>query len=147
MPTFIAYVVHKLPDINHDLGEIYSGTIPIDTADPSRSLFFVFHPKIGDPVEEVTIWFNGGPGCSSLEGFLQETGRWIWSWGQFSALLNPYSWSLETNMLYVEFPVGTGFSTGKVTATSQEEIAQDFLGFFKNFQVEQSRHKSAGRYR
>lgn len=34
----------------------------------------------------------------------------------------------------MEYPVGLGFSTGNVTATSQEEIAQDFLGFFKNFQ-------------
>ena len=34
----------------------------------------------------------------------------------------------------VEYPIGLGFSTGNVTATSQEEIAQDFIGFFKNFQ-------------
>ena len=40
-----------------------------------------------------------------------------------------------TNMLWVEQPVGTGFSTGKVTATSEEEIAADFVKFFKNFEV------------
>lgn len=34
----------------------------------------------------------------------------------------------------VEYPIGLGFSTGNVTATSQEQTAQDFLGFFKNFQ-------------
>lgn len=34
----------------------------------------------------------------------------------------------------VEQPVGTGFSFGNVTATSEEDIAADFLGFFKNFQ-------------
>lgn len=49
--------------------------------------------------------------------------------------LNPYSWTNLTNMLWVEQPVGTGFSIGQVTATSQEEIAQDFIKFFKNFQV------------
>ena len=38
-------------------------------------------------------------------------------------------------MLWVEQPVGTGFSIGEVTATSEEEIAQDFIKFFKNFQV------------
>jgi carboxypeptidase D len=37
-------------------------------------------------------------------------------------------------MLWVEFPVGVGFSQGKVTAKSEEEIAKDFVGFFKNFQ-------------
>lgn len=34
----------------------------------------------------------------------------------------------------VDQPVGTGFATGKPTATSQEEIAEDFIKFFKNFQ-------------
>ena len=37
-------------------------------------------------------------------------------------------------MLWVEQPVGTGFATGKVTATTEEEISQDFIKFFKNFQ-------------
>ena len=36
-------------------------------------------------------------------------------------------------MVWVEQPVGTGFSQGKSNATSQEEIAEEFLGFFKNF--------------
>lgn len=30
-------------------------------------------------------------------------------------------------------PIGTGFSQGNVTATSEEDIAAQFLGFFKNF--------------
>jgi carboxypeptidase D len=34
----------------------------------------------------------------------------------------------------VDQPVGTGFATGKPTATSQEETAADFIKFFKNFQ-------------
>ena len=34
----------------------------------------------------------------------------------------------------VEQPVGTGFSIGEVTATSEEDIADDFVNFFANFQ-------------
>ena len=34
----------------------------------------------------------------------------------------------------VEQPVGTGFSTGNVTATGEEDIAEDFVDFFLNFQ-------------
>lgn len=48
--------------------------------------------------------------------------------------MNPYSWVNLTNVLWVEQPVGTGFSIGKVTATSEEDIAQDFIKFFKNFE-------------
>jgi carboxypeptidase D len=39
-----------------------------------------------------------------------------------------------TNVLWVEQPVGTGFSIGDVTATSEEDIAADFVKFFQNFQ-------------
>ncbi len=35
----------------------------------------------------------------------------------------------------VEQPVGTGFSICEVTATSEEDIAQDFIKFFKNFET------------
>jgi carboxypeptidase D len=34
----------------------------------------------------------------------------------------------------VEQPVGTGFSIGEVTATSEEDIAEDFVNWFLNFQ-------------
>lgn len=34
----------------------------------------------------------------------------------------------------VEQPVGTGFSIGDVTATSEEDIAEDFTNFFLNFE-------------
>ncbi|KAL3470311.1 serine carboxypeptidase PepF [Aspergillus californicus] len=128
------YLVDSLPDVPFDVGEMYSGLIPIEKNDTSRALFFAFQPKLGDPVDEVTIWLNGGPGCSSLAGFFQENGRFLWQPGTFAPVENPYSWVNLTNMLWVEQPVGTGFSIGEVTAQSQEETAQDFIKFFKNFQ-------------
>jgi carboxypeptidase D len=36
-------------------------------------------------------------------------------------------------MVWVEQPVGTGFSQGEPTATSETDVADQFLGFFKNF--------------
>ncbi|KAJ5693178.1 hypothetical protein N7462_002601 [Penicillium macrosclerotiorum] len=128
------YVVNHMPDVPFDVGEMYSGLVPIDADDKSRELFFIFQPTIGKEVDEVTIWLNGGPGCSSMEGFFQENGRFVWQPGTYAPVENPYSWVNLTNMLWVDQPVGTGYSTGTPTATSQEEIAQDFIKFFKNFQ-------------
>lgn len=129
------YFVESLPEIPQNfLTEMYSGLIPIDLSNTTRALFFVFQPRVGPAVDEITIWLNGGPGCSSLEGFLQENGLIQWTWGQFDPIINPYSWVNLTNMLWVEQPVGTGFSTGTPTATSEEDIAADFVNFFKNFQ-------------
>jgi len=100
------YRVTSLPDVDFDFGEMYSGLIPIDPGSNASqngtedSLFFVFSPKIGEPVDEVTIWLNGGPGCSSLMGWLQENGPVSWQPGTFKPVRNPYTWSNLTNMLW-----------------------------------------------
>lgn len=94
------FFVSSLPDINFDLGELYSGLMPIDYSNTSEALFFVFQPTIGEPVDEVTIWLNGGPGCSSLESFLQEVGRYTWQPGTAVPVENEYSWVNLTNVLW-----------------------------------------------
>jgi len=38
-------------------------------------------------------------------------------------------------MLWVEYPIGVGFSPGTPTATDEEESAAEFVEFFRNFQV------------
>ena len=59
LTNVVEYYMDGLPDIDFDMGEIYSGQIPVDLDDPSRNMFFVFQPTINKPVKEVTIWFNG----------------------------------------------------------------------------------------
>lgn len=46
---------------------------------------------------------------------------------------NPYSWHKLTNVVWVEQPIGTGFSQGTPTATSEEDVAAQFKSWFKNF--------------
>ena len=36
-------------------------------------------------------------------------------------------------MVWVEQPVGTGFTQGEPSATNEADVAAQFLGFFKNF--------------
>ncbi|KAI9849922.1 MAG: hypothetical protein M1837_000136 [Sclerophora amabilis] len=126
----------NIPDVNFDLGESYAGLMPIsDSSDEDRELYFWFFPSTNPEADdEITIWLNGGPGCSSLEGLLQENGPFIWQYGSGpEAVQNPWTWVNLTNMIWVEQPVGTGFSQGKPSATSEEDVAEQFLGFFKNF--------------
>ncbi|KAH8602242.1 Alpha/Beta hydrolase protein [Bisporella sp. PMI_857] len=123
-----------IPEVNFDIGESYAGLMPLVKGDDSRSLYFWFFPSENpDAEEEILIWLNGGPGCSSLEGLLQENGPFLWQYGTFAPVPNPYTWVNLTNVVWVEQPVGTGFSQGTPTATSSEDIAQQFLLFWKNF--------------
>jgi Serine carboxypeptidase len=99
-----AFRVTSLPDVPFSLGEFYSGLMPITSGDTSRELFFIFQPTIGAPVDELTIWLNGGPGCSSLEGFFEENGLFVWTPGSPAPAINPYSWVNMTNMLWYDLP-------------------------------------------
>jgi carboxypeptidase D len=36
-------------------------------------------------------------------------------------------------MIWVDQPVGTGFSTGRVTARNEDDVARQFMGFWRNF--------------
>lgn len=79
------------------------------------------------------IRFNGGPGCSSLSGLLQENGPFSWQDGTIEPTQNPYSWTNLTNMLWVEQPVGVGFSQGVPDIIDEIGLTREFMGFYKNF--------------
>lgn len=41
-----------------------------------RNLFYYFVVSEGDPAKDpVVLWLNGGPGCSSFDGFIYEHGN------------------------------------------------------------------------
>jgi len=59
----------------------------------------------------VVLWLNGGPGCSSLDGFIYEHGPFRVNASDHSQLVRfDHSWSKLANMVYLEAPVGVGFS-------------------------------------
>ena len=76
---------------------------------------------------------DGGPGCSSLGGLLTENGPFIWEAGTFAPVQNPYTWVNLTNMLWIEQPVGVGFSQGVPNITNELELGLEFIGFYKSF--------------
>ncbi|KAF1988798.1 serine carboxypeptidase [Aulographum hederae CBS 113979] len=124
-----------IPDVDFDIGESYAGLLPISSApNETRQLYFWFFPS-SNPLasDEVTIWFNGGPGCSSLSGLLTENGPFTWEAGTLAPVQNPYTWVNLTNMLWVEQPVGVGFSQGTPNITNEVELGQQFIGFYKQF--------------
>ncbi|KAG0141378.1 hypothetical protein CROQUDRAFT_663956 [Cronartium quercuum f. sp. fusiforme G11] len=121
--------------VDFDAGPSYAGLIPVSSnPGETRQLFFWFWPSESDiGANDLTFWTNGGPGCSSLESLLQETGPISWRLGQARPVKNPFSWTKLSSMLYVEQPVGTGYSEGKVQAHNETDIARDLFGFFQQW--------------
>lgn len=66
-----------LPEFDFNIGESYAGTLPIsaNASDPNQLWFWFFPSSNPLAKKEITIWLNGGPGCSSLDGLFQENGE------------------------------------------------------------------------
>ncbi|KAI0265296.1 alpha/beta-hydrolase [Gloeopeniophorella convolvens] len=124
-----------IPEVDFDVGDSWSGLLPI-SSDPheTRKLFFWYFPPTAQGNDnDLIFWTNGGPGCSSLEGFLQENGPISWQFGQAKPTQNPFSWTNLGHMLWIEQPVGTGFSQGTPNIHNETELAAQVVGFMQQF--------------
>ncbi|KAL6319482.1 hypothetical protein AAG906_014157 [Vitis piasezkii] len=113
----------------------FSGYVSLDDK-KQRALFYYFVEAESDPASKpLVLWLNGGPGCSSLGvGAFSENGPFRPN-GEF-LLRNEYSWNREANMLYLETPVGVGFSYSSDTpyVTVDDKItARDNLAFLQRW--------------
>ncbi|KAF1884030.1 hypothetical protein Lal_00012990 [Lupinus albus] len=68
--------------------------------------------------DPIVLWLNGGPGCSSFDGFIYEHGPFNFEKPKIKGTLpklhlNPYSWSKVSNIIYLDSPAGVGFSYSK----------------------------------
>ncbi|PVG01434.1 alpha/beta-hydrolase [Serendipita vermifera] len=125
----------SLPQVEFDIGPSWAGLLPISgNANETRKLFFWFFPPGPQgSLDDLIFWTNGGPGCSSLEGMFQENGPVTWMWGTAKPIQNEYSWTNLSSVLYVEQPVGTGYSEGTPNAQNETDVASQLVGFFQQF--------------
>lgn len=124
-----------IPGVPFTVSDSYAGLLPITAAkDEAREFFFWWYPaegKVGK--DDLVIWLNGGPGCSSLEGLLQENGPILFPFNSTKVVKNPYSWTKLSNVLWVEQPVGVGLGKGKPDVHNEMEVASQFYGFLVQF--------------
>jgi len=87
----------------------YSGYL--STVSPQRELHYIYIESLDLPsTDPVLVWFNGGPGCSSMLGFIQEHGPYVIEDYTTTVVENPWPWNMRANILYIESPAGVGFS-------------------------------------
>jgi carboxypeptidase C (cathepsin A) len=92
--------------------EVYSGYLDLPAANGAgKKAHYVFTTSRGDKTKDpVTLWLQGGPGCSSLEGMFYENGPYIFPANHTDLVVNKYGWNNVSNMLWIESPPGVGFS-------------------------------------
>lgn len=131
--------VQLLPGQNFEVGFAhYSGYITIDS-NSERTLFYWFFEAAEDPASKpLLLWLNGGPGCSSIAyGVAEEVGPFHVNPDGKGLYLNPYSWNQAANILFIDSPVGVGFSysnnSNDVYSNGDERTAQDSLQFLQRW--------------
>lgn len=131
-------LVKNLPDYSYR-GRLYSGYL---SAGPRKQFHYMFHYANEDYENKpLVLWLNGGPGCSSLDGWSSEHGPMqLDDDGVYH--MNEYSWNRAANMLYLESPGGVGFSYIDSQLDYDKEINDDIaaqdnlnalLDFFNKF--------------
>ncbi|KAF8556411.1 alpha/beta-hydrolase [Imleria badia] len=133
-------VTENLPNVTWPLARNWAGNIPVQRpGHPNDTLFFwAFESSNGsftaNSSEPWGIWLNGGPGGSSLFGLLFENGP-LHVLANYSLVENQYAWSTVADYVWIDQPVGTGFSTVDADGlvADEDQVAADFMGFLENF--------------
>ncbi|KJA15643.1 hypothetical protein HYPSUDRAFT_148806 [Hypholoma sublateritium FD-334 SS-4] len=100
----------------------------------TESIWFWFFAARNNPdTAPLALWFNGGPGSSSMIGLFQEHGPCRITNDSSSVTLNPFSWNNNANVLYIDQPVGVGFSHGDLNVGTSQEAASDIWTFMQIF--------------
>eukprot|EP00058_Branchiostoma_floridae_P015260 XP_002600748.1 hypothetical protein BRAFLDRAFT_83491 [Branchiostoma floridae] len=113
----------------------YSGYLTVNKT-YSSNLFFWFFPALSDPENApLLLWLQGGPGGTDMYGLFTETGPFYIT--QDAQLMSrKVTWASAYSMLYIDNPVGTGFSFTKSDAgfsTNQEEVADNLYNALLQF--------------
>ncbi|XP_050530388.1 venom serine carboxypeptidase-like [Daktulosphaira vitifoliae] len=81
----------------------------------NSNLFFWFFPAsclYHSKEAPLIIWLQGGPGASSMFGVFKEIGPFLCSFNgrNYTVSENPLSWHSNNSLLFIDSPVGTGYS-------------------------------------
>ncbi|KAF5448305.1 hypothetical protein F2P56_028853 [Juglans regia] len=95
--------------------KLETGYIGVGELDEVQLFYYFIESERNPKDDPLVLWLTGGPGCSGLSGLLFEIGPFTFDYANSSGNkpmleLNPYSWTKIANMIFLDAPVGTGFS-------------------------------------
>ena len=113
---------------------IVNSHVEVDPENNGNLFFWHFQNRHIANRQRTVIWLNGGPGCSSMDGALMEVGPYRVLENQ-TLEYNEGSWDEFANMLFVDQPVGTGFSYVNTDSYVHElgEMSAQFVTFLEKF--------------
>jgi cathepsin A (carboxypeptidase C) len=123
--------------------KVYSGYLK-GNENGTWKMHYMLTESRNDPKNDpLLFWFNGGPGCSSFSGAFEELGPFYINADGKTLYENVYSWNARANVLYLESPIGVGFSYDTTNpkffkASDDQTLDQNYhalMDFFNNVQT------------
>lgn len=113
------WVINSLPGFSGDLPfKLETGYIGVGDLDDVQLFYYFIESERSPEDDALVLWLTGGPGCSAFSGLVYEMGPLSFDYAKSKRYspklkLNPYSWTKVANIIFVDGPVGTGFSYAK----------------------------------
>ncbi|CAD0204173.1 unnamed protein product [Chrysodeixis includens] len=113
----------------------YAGYFTVNKTYNSNQFFWYFPAMVPDNKNApVVVWLQGGPGASSLYGLFTENGPLRVRNNKFER--RKYNWALSHHLIYIDNPVGTGFSftnDSRGYCTDQTQVGEQLYSTLTQF--------------
>ncbi|CAJ2655757.1 unnamed protein product [Trifolium pratense] len=99
--------------------QLETGYVGLGETDDDMQVFYYFVKSENNPKKDpLMLWLTGGPGCSSFSGLVSQIGPFEFENKEYdgsvpSLVSRPQSWTKLCNIIFVDLPLGTGFSYAK----------------------------------
>jgi len=116
----------------------FAGYVTVNERHGRALFYWLFEAQTAPEEKPLLLWLNGGPGCSSIGyGAASELGplRVVSQGAELK--FNEYAWNKEANLLFLESPVGVGFSytnkSSDLDNLNDVFVAEDSYSFLVNW--------------
>ncbi|KAL6850311.1 hypothetical protein ACP4OV_020938 [Aristida adscensionis] len=114
----------------------FAGYVTVNETNGRALFYWFFEAQASPATKPLLLWLNGGPGCSSVGfGAASELGPLLVNGNGLE--FNKFAWNKEANMLFLESPVGVGFSYTNTTSDldniDDRFVAEDTYMFLLNW--------------
>ncbi|EMS61531.1 Serine carboxypeptidase-like 19 [Triticum urartu] len=109
-------VVTSLPGFQGRLPfHLETGYVEVDEENGTELFYYFVESEAGAEKAPFLLWLTGGDRCTVLSGLALEIGPFQFVAEPYNGTIprlqiNPYSWTKVANILFVDTPVGAGFS-------------------------------------
>lgn len=111
-----------------------AGYIQLPNKDDDWYFYWYFESRADPATDPLALWLSGGPGCSSLYTLLTENGPCTVT-EDLTTVRNPFSWSSEANVIWLDQPTDVGYSYGDVGDYdhTEDDVQASIYWFLQRF--------------